>query len=215
MTRLRCPHCSAGLRPATTRCSSCGKSIAATELSAEAKRTLFAEIEDIADELGWVELPGIDRKRVLNEAWVIVPLVVGFIFSTLSKMLEQRRASAPDFQDQLTEWIFFSPGSIPVAMSLSVVLALVGWFIARHRATEVEVEEILVDYHPAIAVEKNRVRSFPLLPERPMVVLELEGGKQTAFGTDPHCFDSVIEGRAGFALVASNRLLAFMTIDDA
>jgi len=215
MTRLRCPHCSAGLRPATTRCSSCGKSIAATELSAEAKRTLFAEIEHIADELGWVELPGIDRKRVINEAWIIVPLVVGFMLSTLSQMLEARRASAPDFDDQLTEWIFFSPGSIPIAMSVSVVLAIVGWFVARHRAREVEVEEILVDYHPAIAVGKNYARSFPLLPKRPTVVLELEGGQQLTFKTDPHCYDSVIEGRPGFAIVASNRLFAFMTLDDA
>jgi len=152
---------------------------------------------------------------VLNEAWMIVPLVVGFMLSTLSQMLEERRASAPEFDAQLTEWIFFSPGSIPVAMSVSVVLAIVGWFVARHRATEVEVEEILVDYHPAIAVEKIHVRSFPLLPARPTVVLELKGGEQLPFRTDPHCYDSVIEGRPGFAIVASNRLFAFMTLDDA
>jgi hypothetical protein len=215
MTRRRCPHCSSALEPLATTCASCGKSFRATECSAEDKAKLFAEIEQLADESGWTELPGTRRQRVINEGWIIVPLALGFAVSVASQYGSGITGSLPEFRDWIADRGLDDLHAGKIAAVLAVVAAVIGWFIAQHRATEVEVEEILVDYHPAIAVEKSLVRYFPLLPKRPTVVLELEGGEQIAYGAERRCYERVVSGQPGLALIASNRLLHFLTLDDA
>lgn len=215
MTRLTCPHCNDPHDVAATTCPSCGMSLDARALSAETKAVLFAEIERVASELEWTERAVMRRRRVLNEAWVVVPLVIGFVFSSATSLAQVEGLPLEGLRKAVSEWSLFGAESAPVTISISILAAVIGWFISYHRATEVEVEEPLVDYHPAIAVEKNLERYFPLLPKRPTVVLELEGGEQIAYGAEPHCYAKIITGSSGLALIASNRLLHFMTLDDA
>lgn len=214
MTAARCVHCGSALDDAFAVCSSCGRPYdRAVQLSEPERQALFAEIERVAEERGWYEEEAVREVRVFNEAWVIVPLAAAVVFGGLLEFASVGFRGLVDFPADLWRMVRGESEATRMVFSSSIVAAIVGFFIGMRRSKVVEVDEPLVDYLPAIALEKSRVRFFPLLPERPTVVLELANGEQVAYGSVKACFEQVVPGQAGLALIARNQLVRFLALD--
>lgn len=183
-------------------------------MDAAERQALFAEIERVARERGWYDETASRQRRVINEAWVVVPLVIGFASGTALDLVaggaDIPLVSLGNLRELATEW------SLANSMyAAAIVAAIIGWFVSQIRARVVELEEVLVTHVPAIALERSMDRRFPFLPLRPTVVLEHASGEQIAYGAELSCYSGLSRFGPGLAFIADRRLLAFQPLDAA
>lgn len=218
MNQRYCSHCSTKLDALASSCSSCGNPLRPAQLSPSAKEASLARVELVAEEAEWRFDPVTRSVRLTNEGWIFVPIAFGVVITGAIKTAGVGLPAVlgteepPDLSALVREVLDYDSSVGSTVLAISILLAVVGWFIAQRRARWVQIEEKLVDHHVSIAVEKNLVRPFPLLPLRKVVVIEHANGEQIAYQAESACYDALSVPSAGLAYVAHNQLLEFKTV---